>query len=331
MSLITSNLFDETLMEPLRQGANRLYVVSGYATGTMVLSHDRTAKDSKLNLSVHLIHGMAVQDGVEISNHTLLQELDAGKYTPDLKCRYIVNRPPVHAKVYAWYRDEEPVVGYVGSANYTLNAFGEGKMREVLLETDPVACLNYYNGLLGESVSCNDANIENMIKTHRRNEPKKIAPNEEETEAVGELGPENFGLPFLRLPLITKVRGVEELVVPDVSGLNWGQRGTRNRNEAYIPVPAHIMRSGFFPAKNEHFTVLTDDGKELIMAIVSGVIGKHLQTPLDNSRIGEYFRYRLGVPENIKFTREDLERYGRTDVTFLKEDEETYRMDFSVR
>lgn len=50
-----------------------------------------------------------------------------------------------------------------------------------------------------------------------------------------------------------------------------------------------------------------------------------------NSELGEYFSYRLGLPSGAKVTKEDLERYGRTDVDFYKLDEETYYMDFSPK
>lgn len=41
-------------------------------------------------------------------------------------------------------------------------------------------------------------------------------------------------------------------------------------------------------------------------------------------------RNRLGLANGQYVTRQDLERYGRTDVDFYKIDEETFYMDFSV-
>ena len=57
---------------------------------------------------------------------------------------------------------------------------------------------------------------------------------------------------------------------------------------------------------------------------------KAITTPARNSDLGEYFRNRLGLANGDFVTREDLDRYGRTDVIFIKLDEETYYMDFSV-
>jgi len=36
---------------------------------------------------------------------------------------------------------------------------------------------------------------------------------------------------------------------PGRSGINWGHRSNRDRNQAYINIPADKMRSGFFPER----------------------------------------------------------------------------------
>ena len=112
------------------------------------------------------------------------------------------------------------------------------------------------------------------------------------------------------------------------SGLNWGQRPGRNPNEAYISLPSRIAKSGFFPLEKRHFTAITDDRHQLILRIEQQN-DKAITTPARNSDLGEYFRNRLGLANGAYVTRADLDRYGRTDVVFLKLDEETYYMDFS--
>ena len=113
------------------------------------------------------------------------------------------------------------------------------------------------------------------------------------------------------------------------SGLNWGQRPGRDPNEAYIPVPTSVARSGFFPIDNEQFTVHTDDDHELILRVEQEK-DKAITTPDNNSLLGEYFRNRLGLPNGAFVTRADLDRYGRTDVTFVDMQDGSYYMDFSV-
>ena len=45
--------------------------------------------------------------------------------------------------------------------------------------------------------------------------------------------------------------------------------------------------------------------------------------------LGEYFRNRLDLANGAFITKADLERYGRTDVTFIKVDDEQYFMSFA--
>ena len=79
-----------------------------------------------------------------------------------------------------------------------------------------------------------------------------------------------------------------------------------------------------------HFSAITDDNKQLILRIEQAN-DKALTTPLNNSLLGEYLRNRIGVANGAFVTKEDLERYGRTDITFYKIDEEQFFMDFSVK
>ena len=75
--------------------------------------------------------------------------------------------------------------------------------------------------------------------------------------------------------------------------------------------------------------MLTDDGVNLILR-VEQQNDKAITTPLNNSLLGEYFRHRLGMENGAYINRQDLENYGRTDVTFYRIDDEQFFMDFSV-
>ena len=92
-----------------------------------------------------------------------------------------------------------------------------------------------------------------------------------------------------------------------------------------------IYRSDFFPKRSIHFTVLTDDNKILICTRAQkDELGHAIETPHNNSLLGEYFRNRLGLPNGAFVTRDDFDKYGRTDIDFYKIDNETYYMDFSI-
>ena len=131
---------------------------------------------------------------------------------------------------------------------------------------------------------------------------------------------------FITLPLTIKKKGTH--IVPQRSGLNWGQRPGRNQDQAYIPIPAYIQRSGFLPKFAIKFVVQCDDGHELSLVRAQGN-GKALQTYEDNAILGRYFRKRLGVVFGDRITIYDLEKYGRysIDIVFLEDNK--YFLDFS--
>jgi len=69
--LITDNLFERVLLEPAKRGANELFVLSGYASASMVTKHFEVAsKELSIDLSIDLHIGMSGRDG--LSRNTLL-------------------------------------------------------------------------------------------------------------------------------------------------------------------------------------------------------------------------------------------------------------------
>lgn len=58
--------------------------------------------------------------------------------------------------------------------------------------------------------------------------------------------------------------------------------------------------------------------------------GKAHENPESNRITDAYIRRRLNLGSVECVTRKHLERYGRTDVTPTRTDEETYFLDFSV-
>lgn len=100
-------------------------------------------------------------------------------------------------------------------------------------------------------------------------------------------------------------------------------------NNNLIPLPEEYWNADFFPEYSWYFVVMTDDEKIMFCSRVQEN-GKAIHTAQNNNLISDYFRRRLGLPNSALITKEDLFRYGRTDVTFYKIDDETYYMDFSV-
>jgi hypothetical protein len=117
--------------------------------------------------------------------------------------------------------------------------------------------------------------------------------------------------------------------VPFSSGLNWGQRYGRNKDQAYIAVPSVIQRSSFFPNEGVEFKIETDDG-QIWRCARRQANGKAIHTVNDNSIIGAYFRNRLGLNSGEFIIIDHLLNYGRTTVDIYKKSERSYILDFDL-
>ena len=131
---------------------------------------------------------------------------------------------------------------------------------------------------------------------------------------------------FVDLPLVMSGRSARG-EVHQRSGLNWGQREGRNPDQAYIPIPSTIAKAKFFPAKNVHFQIITDDGEAFICSVAQEG-DKALETPSDNSILGKYFRKRLDLPSGAFIEKEHLRDFGSNLVRIYKENDDCYRLSF---
>lgn len=327
--MIAKNLFDDVLVKPVQNGADNLYIVSGYATAAMAFHHlEALKRNIGAQIHINLIVGMCPYDGLSMGNHKAFYQLAAQEFPDLFRCGYVFQPPQVHSKVYVWLHGDKPLMGFVGSANYTQNAF-RGNQREVLANIDPKLCYEYYQNLVSNTVYCTHDKVENYIAIYRDTYyPRR---NRELLEEQGlqlktSSRPDLQDLPAIRISLLDNNDDL-----PQRSELNWGQRPEEHRepNQAYIRLPSAIYKTDFFPDVKTHFTVLTDDNKVLICTRAQDN-GKAIHTPHNNSLIGEYFRHRLGIPSGNAVSKSDLVRYGRTNIDFYKIDDETYFMDFSV-
>lgn len=316
--MIVNNLAKEILFSPISDGADTINIVSGHATPTMASWYLTTLQEMRREslipaLHVNLFVGMTSIEGIHSSWHMQFQRLQQHidfESTDIFSCSYVCEIPAVRSNLYLWEKDGRPVTAFTGSAPFSQSAFLPSHVEDLMEHLDLNASLNYFNTVSNRSIFCTHAEIEDHVRITNDDFSLKDADEQNNLEKV-------------TLSLLTK-----NGTIGRKSGLNWGQRDNRNPNEAYIPVPVEIARSGFFPNGKQQFTVQTDDHKYLILRLEQAK-DKALTTPLSNSRLGEYFRGRLGL-RNGEFVDEDaLYRYGRTDVLFEKIDDEQFYMDFA--
>lgn len=319
-----NKMLEDVLINPVIEECDELRVVSGYVSSAMVKRHlemlDKLAEKTGIKVKLKIIVGMIPKDGLSIIEHTGFKNLVADYQ--NLKCSYMmIAHPPCHSKLYVWFKNEQPYCAYVGSANYSQNAFF-GSQIEIMNSCDPVSASSYFDSLVKDTAYCDHSEIEDMVQIVSEKTFRKKIRHIEETPAK-----ELKGIVSLSL-LSTKTNEMG-----DTSSLNWGQREKRDPDQAYIPISRDVARSGFFPEKGTVFTVMTDDGFTFYCVTAQNrktdPLPKAIETCNNNSELGKYFRNRLGLESGVKVTKKDLERYGRTTVDFIDLQDGTYYMDFS--
>lgn len=317
--MFTEDIAKKILFQPLHDGADELYLATSYATHTM-LSWFLTNLElhQHQTLRIAMIVGMVPYNHLSVTVHDGFCALVKPPYPPQIdkvECSYLYDSPAFHGNLYIWKKHGVFYKAFMGSAPFVQSAFTRRDVQESMVECDVQEAWKLYSTLIGRSVYCNHAEIEEYVQ---------LVPSHPVLD--------------MELNLVSKLDDYESVTLSLVtkngkpgsrSGLNWGQRPRREPNQAYIPLPRPIAQSGFFPPKNVHFTAITDDRKQLTLR-VEQQNDKAIATPERNSDLGEYFRNRLGLANGAFVTRNDLDAYGRTDVTFYKLDDETYYMDFSI-
>ncbi len=306
-----NDLFDKALINPAKN-ADTLHIISGYATPSMVMDHMTALNNISTHTKIKLIVGMTASQGIQDIHHENFKNIMNNTFKDHFFCSYVAPKlSAVHSKVYIWLKENQPIQAFCGSANYTRNGFKNNQI-ECLTECNPNHAMEFYDQIEKNTIFCDHQDAESLCKktsTPYLDTQITSTQNSEQTSVL--------------LPLFSE----RDQKIQDTAGLNWGQRGIRERNEAYIPIPSKIAHSTFFPEKGEHFSVLTDEGFPMVCVRAQDG-GKAIHTPHDNSIIGKYFRERLGVTSGEKVELSHLNDFGSRYVKFTKIDEGDYLMEF---
>ncbi|MDO8572120.1 MAG: NgoFVII family restriction endonuclease [bacterium] len=132
------------------------------------------------------------------------------------------------------------------------------------------------------------------------------------------------------LPLYSTKTG--EKIVSEKSGLNqWNASGrTRDPNEVYIPIPAWIHEAyrGFFPNREEPFTLVLPNGSEMSAKVCQDGSKALMSNP--NSALGEWLLRRvLNLKEHELLTYKKLEEIGLDSIVIYKIGDDKYDIDFT--
>lgn len=322
--MLRSELFKRVLIDPVARGASELFVLSGYASASMVTQHfARVREVTKNPISLDLVVGMTGRDGIDRTNLLGFQAIPRQVGGNSFNCSFTTDGISDHSKLYVWCDASGPLEAFMGSVNYTQFGFGLGGAQnfhtETCVEVDPSEALDIVLSAARGTIGYLNPDIPNHLKIYDK-------PDEKATQAVGANEPFSSG-DYVTLPLV-QTKGEMRGMPHKSSGLNWGQREGREPNQAYIPIPSTVAASKLLPPRGVHFQLVTDDGN-VFMATVAQDGDKAIETPENNSLLGKYIRSRLGLPLGVFVDKEDLDRYGSNGVRLRRIDEYLYEMDFS--
>jgi len=302
----------QLLIDPVNEKANKLCILTSQATPSMVSWLLKSYEEMGIaNVVIELIISGVVNDGIDELTYNGFRDLHCARYSMTwnkFSCSYLFQPPVPQKNYYIWMNDEVPVKAFECLNELTQQSMLR-QQNNFIQECSALNAYRIFQKAVGCSIYCNHSEVDDYIIV--RSHSASITPS---------IGEEN------RIHLSLLARGGE---TGSRSGLNWGQRNNRNKNEAYIPLPIKIARTNFFPLNKQHFLVVTDDHHTLQLR-VEQQNDMAITTPASNALLGEYFRNRLGLANGSYIQKKHLLEYGRTDVMFQKIDEEQYYMDFST-
>ncbi len=329
--MITSNLYNHILIDPINAGANELFIVSGFTSGTFAASHLKEILSKNKKVKINLIHGMPT--GKNPTSHHIFLDLLV-RYPKNFEGYYIKKRTiVVHSKVYAWFNDGNPVCGFSGSSNYSEEAFNSKQMNQ--MQNDNASEIRkYYNLIKSDSELMSKATLSSakgsLIKSSLPLLPNSVAPGDSKWIVPDK----EVQISLLQKRFSGGINGVTPYSV-----LNWGaspkRKSFRNSNQSYVTLYGESKKLGFLPERGKRFKLKTDDGDVLKVSVQQEGnlndprIGKAISS-FPNDKLGAYIRKRLGVPNGHIITTQNLIDYGRTDFVLKKIKADEFLFDFHI-
>ncbi|MBJ85126.1 MAG: hypothetical protein CMJ11_00770 [Pelagibacterales bacterium] len=308
--MLTENLYKNILQSPLENDVNKLFILSGFATPDFILKvlEDLIKHDPKFKIKI--IIGMGKRD----PNHLTLLNI-VNTYKNNISVFY-KSSPLNHSKIYIWLKDDKPLIGFAGSSNFSREGFFENIQGNQMSLDEPRQMLTYFNSILSNSLNIKNTKFNVNIKDIFRGLDKtsSIPPGTVKWIEKDKI---------VKISFLTK-KGV----LNTRSQLNWGQRPGREPNQAELPIRTNANKEGFLPPRGRTFTILTDDGVSLHCKVQQD--GRKSISTRNTSIIGKYIRNRIRVEAGKLIKKNDLVKYGRTDFTLKKIDDESFLFDFSI-
>ena len=332
--LYTKDMYNNIMLDPFKSGHTDLTIITGYSNPAMVSRHMADINDKKFN--INLLIGMGISK-LDRNAYIKLEKM----YGESFNCFIMPKNKKVHSKLYRWLNINEDVEVYLGSANYSQNGLTKENQKELLYKINEqfIESVNsYIKSSFSKAIPVIEIDDSELLKVSAVGEATRVEKNLNNGGHLELLSKEGFK--GIRLSLLAR-----DGTLPGRSGLNWGQREEYNRepNQAYIKVPVAVQRMDFFPKRGVHFIIeqktiekslnikdnsIGEHVDSIFFATRAQAKGKAIESTENNSILGKFFRYKIGIPFGDPITLDDLINYGKTYVDFFKIDDETFIMDF---
>ena len=143
---------ESILFSPLELDVNELYIISGYATPTMLSWYMKNLyQKTCFPIKIFLLVGMVPFDGISVSVHEGFVQLihdEKPQEVEKLECSYIYDLPSVHSNLFIWAKDSVPQMAFAGSAYFIQSSFVGHHRQEIMTDCDPETAMNYYQSLI---------------------------------------------------------------------------------------------------------------------------------------------------------------------------------------
>jgi HKD family nuclease len=306
--------------------ADEIWVVSAYITPGACADVGLEAEAARK--PVRMVVGRASAEGIYRPTLQYLMHLNsvAGKTGGGVRAA----APPSHAKIYC-FRRSGVTDAFVGSANLTEHGLSE--WHECVLRIgDPLAAtvLSEADSLYTSGLPLNRCPVISVTKPARgRASLSSLDPQDAVPSATP---PAVLSSPSQSITISLLNRAGH---VSPASGLNWwnGKGRPRHPDEAYIRLPAEVVKSGAAAAvfgsdaPGAVFKAVTHTGAQFDMKLEGSqpvgpsgrVAAKQITSAGDTHSFGTWLlRTILGVPRGTLVTDAHLASYGRSDITFCR-------------
>ena len=119
-------------------------------------------------LSVEVVYGMVEKDGIPLAQHRVFVDMASRTHNGRFSCNYVVDPPPAHVKTYIWFKNDEPVEAYMGSANYTQSALLSQQV-EAMNPCNVDKASDLYEEVKSRSLECEHDDVETSVRIYKEN------------------------------------------------------------------------------------------------------------------------------------------------------------------